>query len=102
MAPPTPIITRDELDRVFALEQRLDQTNCVIRSLTQHNCVFEGGLINCVPFKRLFRECALKQGNGRLRVEITDVNTNKEANEATLFLRAQDKLRKQAMKEQND
>lgn len=72
MAPPTPILTTEQIlrekERVESLRER---NRCQLRSLTQHLCHFEDtGEYVCLPFKRVFEQCL-----GR-RLEVTDATTN--------------------------
>lgn len=72
MAPPTPILTPEEVlrekERVRTLKKK---DKCELKSLTQHLChAEEPGKYVCVPFKRVFEKCLERT------VEITDVDTN--------------------------
>jgi inner membrane protease subunit SOM1 len=87
MAPPTPILTKEDINKVFEWDKRVDPSTCVLKSITQFNCSFDGGLVTCVPFKRLFNECVVKGKKRRIAVEITDVNTNTSESEVMKFLR---------------
>ncbi|AGO11274.1 AaceriACR014Cp [[Ashbya] aceris (nom. inval.)] len=69
MAPPTPVLTREEVAPALA-----NSRDCVLASLTQNECHFDGRGYVCVPFQRLFRECTLNKR--RVRIEITERNTN--------------------------
>lgn len=88
MAPPTPVLSRDEIARVY----RVPDGPCTLKSLTQHQCSFDGGLVTCVPFKRLFKECL--KGTKKVVWEITDVDTNRETAELTQFSQAQKNARR--------
>lgn len=75
MAPPTPVYSKDEVLRVFELDKLVDEKQCELKSLTQFECGFSGGLSECVPFKRVFQDCVLRNGQ-RQRIEITGSWTN--------------------------
>lgn len=96
MAPPTPVLEKEDLNRVYELEKKLRDAKCSLKSLTQFECTFNGGLVNCYPFKRVFEDCLLKNGK-RQRVEITTYSTNaaekQRANEAKRFFKAESKIR---------
>lgn len=78
MAPPTPVFGKDELEPLL----KKVKPPCVLKSLIQNECTFNGEEYICVPFKRLFKECLLdsKTKDGRasriVRIEITDRHTN--------------------------
>lgn len=96
MAPPTPVLVKEDLSRVYELEKRLSDAECSLTSLTQFECTFNGGLVNCYPFKRIFKDCMLKNGH-RQRVEVTNYDTNAaeklKVTEAKKFLNAESKIR---------
>ncbi|AET38533.1 Som1p Ecym_3015 [Eremothecium cymbalariae DBVPG len=69
MAPPTPIITRDEVEPILSRTK-----DCILASLIQNECHFDGHNYVCIPFKRLFEECTLNKR--RVRIEVTDISTN--------------------------
>lgn len=102
MAPPTPVLVKDDLNRVYDIEKKLKDATCTLKSLTQYECTFNGGLINCYPFKRVFQDCVLKNGQ-RQRVEITDYDTNSaeklKMSEAKKFLNAESRIRQMYEKE---
>ncbi|SCU81904.1 LAMI_0B08152g1_1 [Lachancea mirantina] len=74
MAPPTPILGPEELDR--AKGQVLKP--CKLMSLTQNECRFDGHEYVCIPFKRVFQECQAGKGKHKhtLRFEVTTAATN--------------------------
>ncbi|CAM9010473.1 unnamed protein product [Wickerhamomyces anomalus] len=96
MAPPTPVLVKEDLSRVYELDKRLGDAQCTLKSLTQFECTFNGGLVNCYPFKRLFKDCLLANGK-RQRVEVTEPSTNAaeklKSSEAKRFLNAESKIR---------
>ncbi|GAV54701.1 hypothetical protein ZYGR_0AS00230 [Zygosaccharomyces rouxii] len=73
MAPPTPILTPEQVSREKERIQVLKKKNkCELKSLTQHLCHAERpGEYICVPFKRVFEKCL-----GRA-LEVTDADTNR-------------------------
>ncbi|CCE93826.1 Som1p TDEL_0G04590 [Torulaspora delbrueckii] len=73
MAPPTPVLAREELPEIP------QSKNCVLKSLTQFQCQLRpagSGLYECVPFKRLFQECRDPSGRFKSRIEVTSPLTN--------------------------
>ncbi|CCH40583.1 hypothetical protein BN7_116 [Wickerhamomyces ciferrii] len=105
MAPPTPVLIQEDLQRVYNLNQKLSDAKCSLKSITQYECTFNGGLVNCYPFKRLFQDCLMKDGK-KQRVEITTMETNakekQQINEAKKFLNAESQIRQLYELEQSE
>lgn len=96
MAPPTPVYTRsDILSRYADQLENPAKYECLLKSVTQHECTFKVSPdrkqppeIICLPFKRLFQRCLYpviinKDGrkikyNKWVNIEITDSNTNRD------------------------
>ncbi|KAH3679466.1 hypothetical protein WICMUC_000956 [Wickerhamomyces mucosus] len=98
MAPPTLVLSKDDSLKAYRLQSLLNspKTKCQLKSLSQFECSFDGGLYTCVPFKRVFQDCIMKNGKRQV-VEVTDKNTNKlqfEGDEAKRFLNIEANLRK--------
>lgn len=73
MAPPTPILSRDELPKFTPY----DSVRCPLKQLTQYECSVRGTEIICVPFKRLFRACVgNRYPHHQTLIEVTDNDTN--------------------------
>ncbi|QLQ82217.1 hypothetical protein HG537_0G04720 [Torulaspora globosa] len=76
MAPPTPVLTREQIGHFP------DDPRCQLKSLTQYQCqIFPpgSGEYLCIPFKRLFQDCeALTRAskNDTSRFEVTSPSTN--------------------------
>ncbi|AQZ18487.1 SOM1 (YEL059C-A) [Zygosaccharomyces parabailii] len=72
MAPPTPILTNEQIIREREKVESLRRRNkCQLRSLTQHLCHFEDNReYVCIPFKRVFQQCV---GHA---LEVTEAATN--------------------------
>lgn len=70
MAPPTKILGYDVQQRMLERSQE-----CALKSLTQNECAFNGHEYVCVPFKRLFQQCVMRDGR-RLNIEVTNEATN--------------------------
>ncbi|KAH3678936.1 hypothetical protein WICPIJ_008764 [Wickerhamomyces pijperi] len=79
MAPPTPILSKDEILRAYKLDKMLKSpdNNCTLKSLTQFECSFDNGLYKCNPFKRIFQDCILSNGKRQV-VEMTTSETNED------------------------
>ncbi|QLL35092.1 hypothetical protein HG536_0H04680 [Torulaspora globosa] len=79
MAPPTPVLTREQLERQISFPSA---DGCQLKSLTQFQCqIFPpgSGEYLCIPFKRLFEECVVAAGaskNTPSRFEVTSPLTN--------------------------
>lgn len=97
MAPPTPILSKDEILRVSKLKKLLSSSdnNCTLKSITQYECAFDNGLYKCNPFKRVFQDCILASGKRQV-VEVTTAQTNKgdPTIDRRKFLNLQSDLRK--------
>ncbi|CEP22962.1 unnamed protein product [Cyberlindnera jadinii] len=85
MAPPTPVLSREDVARMY--KPPSDLSGCIYKSITQNNCSFEGGLVQCVPFKRVFRDCPVGSKGKRQVVEITDESTNDVFGQFKVFMR---------------
>lgn len=73
MAPPTPIISRDDIPKFTPY----DNIRCPLKQLTQFECSVRGTEIICVPFKRLFRACiGHTYPHHQTLIEVTDNDTN--------------------------
>lgn len=72
MAPPTPILTPEQVSREEERARILEKKNkCELKSLTQHLCHAEApGEYVCVPFKRIFQRCY------EHNLEVTNSDTN--------------------------
>lgn len=91
MAPPTPILTRADVQQLYAEQlNNPEKYQCLLKQLTQNECTYRmldnGMEYICVPFKRLFQRCLVpvtKTVNGKkqkseawVNIEITDAKTN--------------------------
>jgi hypothetical protein len=74
MAPPTPILNRQEIEQKF--KDKL--TNCSIKTLKQFECFNEQQEIICIPFLRTFKQCLLTGTNKKILIETTTSQTNHE------------------------
>ena len=73
MAPPTPVLTVNEVAKIKTKLEEKYKGDCQLKSITQFQCQFigsEGTGYICRPFKRIFEEC------GDSRVEDTNKYTN--------------------------
>lgn len=83
MAPPTPILTRDQIQEE---KKRLLQgsRDCSLKSLTQYQCHISApgnGEYICIPFKRVFEECIALQ---KVSKKATYKHSNTEKNASTV------------------
>lgn len=74
MAPMVPILDKDDVSEMLKKHGVTRLEDCPLKQLVQFECELKLAdnktKYECVPFKRLFRECA------NLRVEVTDSDTN--------------------------
>lgn len=75
MAPVVKLLDKREVNEIVNENKIKDLEKCPLKELVQYECELITTNDNsikyeCVPFKRLFRDCA------KLRVEVTDENTN--------------------------
>lgn len=101
MAPPVPVYKKHEAQELF---ENLDGKDCILKELVQYECLVNEKLeIVCLPFTRLFKECAVLFKNQSRQIitrkqlfEITEKDTNDFLNDYRAdtreFLRANDKL----------
>lgn len=88
MAPPVPVFNSIEISAKYKDQiNNPEKYQCELKSLTQHECtfkVFEDSPpeIICLPFKRIFLRCLLKEKRKHetierwINIEVTDKNTN--------------------------
>lgn len=116
MSPPTPVLTRSEIRRLYSDQLNNPQEyQCTLKSLSQNECTFivspNSSVIQqtlCIPFKRIFQRCLVpyirvvdgKKCSGKrwINIEITDDETNdqktKYGAEVEQFLKAEQELTK--------
>ncbi|GMM33349.1 hypothetical protein DASC09_006740 [Saccharomycopsis crataegensis] len=65
MAPPVPVISRSEADKIF---NNLKTRDCKLKEIAQFECAFakDGGVI-CQPFTRLFNDCEVEHRDRRTK-----------------------------------
>lgn len=92
MSPPVPVYSRAEIERRYQALDNPEKYNCLLKSITQHECTFrfvdDQQEVICLPFKRLFQRCLLPhtiKTNGKVtqvdrwtNIEITDIETNRD------------------------
>lgn len=82
MAPPTPILSKEQVKKEQEQGQLHGSKDCQLKSLTQYQCqIFPPGSAEyvCVPFKRVFEEClkASKTNRNKNKNKLDRHNNNK-------------------------
>ncbi|SCU79635.1 LANO_0A06964g1_1 [Lachancea nothofagi CBS 11611] len=72
MAPPTLVCQKHEFKSLW----KDVKGPCVLKSLIQYECEFNGYEYDCVPFKRVFEECITGEKLKKFRREVTNERTN--------------------------
>lgn len=89
MAPPIPVLSREEIQHRYRLVLADPKKYlCKLKSLTQHECTFKSNGQGkpetiCLPFKRVFQRCLVadnpkKKTSKWIDIEITDETTNSD------------------------
>ncbi|KAG0676895.1 hypothetical protein C6P40_001123 [Pichia californica] len=92
MAPALPVYSREEIERIYPKIFKKEEdkkeinrdnipNNCEIYELIQNQCTYDGNMVYCLPFKRIFLRC-LENNKERdiIGYKLTPLHRNNNSN----------------------